>query len=149
MNRVDSALDEDIDPELYNLSKHPMLEKIETIICSKTSVVPPTHLDHLTSNISSPNFRDLTITTHGHDFHDLFQILSTTVEKVTGNLFARRNGAPSPGETGAKVTFNIGDPLWSSRDRDQLVREICPGLLEESEAVVIVQKRDLFGWRLS
>jgi len=135
--------DADVDLELYNLSKHPMLEKIETAVCSKTSIVPPTHLDHLASKISSPNFRDLIITTHDHDFHDLFLILSATAEKVTDSLLARRDGIPNASETRTKVTFNIEDPLWSSRDRDQLVREICPVILEESEGVVIVQKRNL------
>lgn len=43
------------------------------------------------------------------------------------------------------MTFNIEDPLWSCRDREELVRAICPAILEESEAVVIVQRRNLSG----
>lgn len=145
MNLVDTSLGAAVDLELLSLNEHFMLEKIETVICSRASVVPPIYLDHLASKISSPNFRDLIITTHDHDFHDLFSILSSTAGKVADSLFTRRNGAPNTGETKVKLTLNIEDPLWSNRDRDQLVREICPAILEESEGIVIVQKRN-FGW---
>ena len=42
-----------------------------------------------------------------------------------------------------KVTFHIEDPLWSSRDQEQLVREVCPTTLEEFEAVAVLQRRNL------
>jgi len=41
------------------------------------------------------------------------------------------------------VKFHIEDPLWSSRDREQLVLEVCPTILEESETVVVLQRRNL------
>ena len=41
------------------------------------------------------------------------------------------------------MTFYIEDPLWGSRDREQLVREVCPTILEESEAVAVLQRRNL------
>ena len=44
--------------------------------------------------------------------------------------------------TRTKVTFHIEDLLWSSRDREQLVREVCPNILEESEAVAVLQRRN-------
>ena len=135
---ADVTLEVNID--LYDLSKHLSLEKIETVVCSKTSIVPPTYLGHLTSKISSPNFRDLVITTHDHDFHGLTSTLPATAGSVTHNLLTRKVGVPETGRR--KVTFNIEDPLWSSRDRDELVREICPMILEESEAVVVVQRRN-------
>ena len=72
-------------------------------------------------------------------------MLSETAEKVAHNLVIRRNGPSDTRRTRAKVTFQIEDPLWSSRDRDQLVREIRPTILEESEAIVVVQRRNL-GW---
>jgi len=136
-----------VDPDLdfYDLCKHSLLEKIETDVCSRTSIVPPTYLHHLTSRISSLNFRDLIISTHDHDFHDLASMLSATAEEVAHNLLVLRNGVSGANGTRAKVTFNIEDPLWSSRDREQLVREICPVVLEESEVVTVVQKRHL-GW---
>lgn len=131
----------DVAPEVnldfYDLSKHLLLEKIETVVCSKTSIVPPTYLNHLTSKISSPNFRDLVITTHDHDFHGLASTLPATAGRVTHNL---KVGVPETSKR--KVTFNIEDPLWSSRDRDELVREISPVILEESESVVVVQRRN-------
>lgn len=137
------ALEVAPDFALCDLSNHLLLEKIETVVCSKTSIVPPIYLHHLTSRISSPNFRDLIITTHDHDFYDLAQILSETAEKVTHNILIPKNGLPDTRGTRAKVTFQIEDPLWGSRDRDQLVREFCPTILEESEAVVVVQRRNL------
>lgn len=140
---VDIVLEVALDLDIYDLSNHLLLEKIETTICSKTSAVPPTYLHHLTSRISSSNFRDLIITTHDHDFHDLASILSTTAEKVAHNLLTQRNGVPDRTGTRTKVTFHIEDPLWSSRDREQLVREISPTILEESEVVAVVQKRNL------
>lgn len=125
----------------YNLSDHLLLEKIETVICSQTSVVPPTYLNRLTSRISSPNFRDLIITTHDHDFHDLALTLPATAERVIHNLLTPREGVPE--RSGTKVTFNIEDPLWSSRDREELVQEICPAIVAESKGVVVVQRRNL------
>jgi len=139
------ALEVDPDLDLYDLYEHPLLEKIETVICSRSSIVPPTYLHHLTSRISSSNFRDLIISTHDHDFHDLASILSATAEKVAHNLLTLRDGVSDTDGTRAKATFNIEDPSWSSRDQEQLVREICPLILEESEAVAVVQKRYL-GW---
>ena len=134
----------DLDPDCYDLSKHLSLEKIETVICSKTSIVPPTYLHHLTSRISSSKFRDLIIATHDHDFHDLASILSTTAEQAAHNLLTSRNEVASDaGGTRTRVTFHIEDPLWSSRNREQFVREICPAILEESEAVVVMQRRNL------
>ena len=130
----------EVDLDLYDLSKHLSLEKIETVICSKTSIVPPTYLSHLTSKLSSPNFRDLVITTHDHDFHGLASSLPATAGSITHNLLTRKDGVPET--TRRKVTFNIEDPLWSSRNRDELIREICPVILEESEAVVVVQRRN-------
>ena len=59
---------------------------------------------------------------------------------VTHNLLTRKAGVQETSRR--KVTFNIEDPLWSSRDRDELIREICPVILEESEAVVVVQRRN-------
>lgn len=132
---ADVALE--VSPDLYDLSKHLSLEKIETVLCSKTSIVPPTYLNHLTSKISSSKFRDLVITTHDHDFHGLASTLPATAGRVTHNLKA---GVSETSKR--KVTFNIEDPLWSSRDRDELIREICPVILEESEAVVVVQRRN-------
>ena len=110
MRPADVTLEEDVDIDLYDLSKRLLLEKIETVVCSKTSA-PSVHLDHLTPKISPPNPRDLVIT-HGHDLRDLFSILSATTEKVTRNLSTRRNGAPNTSITRLKVTFNVGDPLW-------------------------------------
>ena len=37
------------------------------------------------------------------------------------------------------VTFDIKDPSWGSQD---LVLEICPSILEESEPAVVVQRRN-------
>ena len=139
------VLEADVDLDFYDLSKHLLLETIETVACSKTSAVPPTYLEHLTSKISSPNFRDLFVTTHDHDFGDLRSILSTTAERVTSNLLARGNRTSGASTTRAKATFNIEDPLWSSRNKEQLAQEVCPAILEESEVVVVAQKRNL-GW---
>lgn len=130
-----------MNPDLYDLSNHLLLERLETVICSKTSVVPPTYLNHLTSKISSPNFRGLIVTTHDHDFYDLASTLSATAERVTHNLRTRKGNVQGTG--GTKVTFNIEDPLWSSRDQEELVREICPAILEESVAVEVIQRRNL------
>lgn len=140
---ANSALEVTLDFDLYDLSSHLLLEKIETVVCSKTSIVPPTYLYYLTSRISSPNFRDLIITTHDHDFHNLASILSTAAEKVAHNLLMRRNEVPGACGTRTKVKFHIEDPLWSSRDREQLVLEVCPTILEESETVVVLQRRNL------
>jgi hypothetical protein len=143
-----SVLEADVDLDFYDLSSHLLLERIETVACSKTSAVPPTYLEHLTSKISSPNFRDLFVTTHDHDFDDLRPILSTTAERVTSNfsnLLARGNRTLGANTTRVKATFNIEDPLWSSRNREELVQVICPAILEESEVVVVAQKRNL-GW---
>lgn len=52
---------------------------------------------------------------------------------------------PDTNRRRAKVTFHIEDPLWSGRDQEQLVREICPTVLGESEDVMVVQRRNL-GW---
>ena len=129
-----------MDVDFYDLSGHLLLEKIETVVCSNTSILPPTFLNHLTAKISSSNFRDLIVTTHDHDFHALASTLPATAGRVTHNLLTRKVGEPETSKR--KVTFNIEDPLWSSRNRDELVREICPVILEESEAVVVVQRRN-------
>jgi len=137
------ALEVIIDLDLYDLSSHHLLEKIETVVCSEISIVPPTYLHHLTSRISSFNFRDLIITTHDHNSSDLASISATTAEKVAHNLLTRRNGVPGACGTRTKVTFNIEDPLWSSCDRKQLVREVCPNILEGSEVVAVLQRSNL------
>lgn len=143
MNPTDAASEAEVDTELYDLSSHLLLEKIETVVCSRTSPVPPVHLIPLASKISSPKFRDFIITTHDHDFHDLFLVLSMIAEKVISNLSKRRYETPNVETRRPRIAFNIEDPLWSSRDRDELVREICPVILQESETVVVVQKRRL------
>jgi len=57
---ADIALELDLDLDSYGFSKHFLLKTVETDICSKTSIVPPTYLDRLTSKIPSRFYHDHT-----------------------------------------------------------------------------------------
>lgn len=79
----------EVNPDPHDTSQHPPLGKIETVVCSKTSIVPPTCLNHITSKTSPPDFRDLVITTHDHDLDGLATTLPATARRVTSKLLTR------------------------------------------------------------
>ena len=104
--------------DLYGLSNHFLSEKIEMVICSKTSISPLTYIDHLTSGISLFNFRNLIITTHDYNFHDLASILPTATRRAICDLLMPRDR--ESGKSRMKITFNIEDPYVAVRTRENL-----------------------------
>jgi len=123
----------------YGLSKHLSLERIDADICSKTSIIPPTYLDHLTSKIYSLKFCDVVVITH--DYYDIVPTLPVTAETVTRNLLAQGEGIPGTRGMPARVAPNIEDPQRVIRVWEELAQDIFPVVSEEPEAVVVVQRR--------
>ena len=93
---ADTALELGLDPKIRDPSNH--LKKVGTGTRPKTCIVPRTHLDHLTSKVSSLNFCGSIIATHDRGVHDLTSVLPTTADQAIQNLLARRNGVSGTNE---------------------------------------------------
>jgi len=100
---ADIALELGLGLDLDNLSSH--AGKVETGTCSKTCVIPPTYLDHLTSKISWLNFCDFVIATHDRGVRDLTSVLPRQPRK----LFTIYWHGGTEFWVRAKVTFDIHD----------------------------------------